>query len=66
MIVTNIQFFILVVHELTPTVGGTGQEIVEALIILHQIRENMLHILLIEQLLGSIIFQRNRVVLVVR
>ena len=42
-VVTQLKFTILIIQEFSPAVGGTGQQVVEALVILHQIGEDMFH-----------------------
>ena len=41
-IAADVQLAVLPVHKLTPAVAGTDQHVVEALVILHEIREDML------------------------
>ena len=36
------QLLVLIIHKLTPSVGGALQEVIETLVILHEIREQML------------------------
>ena len=50
-------------HELAPTVASTGQHVIEALVILHQIRENMFFNFV--RLLNTLILQYSHVIGVV-
>ena len=42
IVVADLELSVLIKHELTPTVSGAGQHVVEALVVLHQIREHVL------------------------
>ena len=71
-IAADVQLAVLPVHKLTPAVAGTDQHVVEALVILHEIREDMLLSVLHQMLhmrsfafhahLARILIIRNRVV----
>ena len=50
-IITDIQRTIFVIKELSPSVGRTGQHVIETLVILYQVREDMLTI---DALLGIV------------
>ena len=56
--IANQQLLILIIQELAPSVGGALQEVIEALVILHQVGEDMLLSILLDMLHKGIIIPR--------